>query len=212
MGFWGVTPVSMQHDGTTDLTDFSISSECSACKCQDCKAKNDGVINAINALTISIKEMASKSGVIPSKRISYPYTVLEIKAAKRRKKDTSKVSSSIKKSKITTPLSLSCTVVQCARATGEQHMPKKMNVHHLFQQTKRGCGLFIAAYAEYLSNGLQVPNDRLNVGLLRKRYAALLWKYRGAKAQKPYTSDIKDPRRSKQNSAAPDEEQLVHIE
>ncbi|PHT30714.1 hypothetical protein CQW23_29702 [Capsicum baccatum] len=33
-----------------------------------------------------------------------------------------------------------------------------------------------------------------------------------AKAQKPYTSDIKDPRRPKTNSAAPDEEQLIHIE
>ncbi|KAF3671252.1 hypothetical protein FXO37_08133 [Capsicum annuum] len=43
------------------------------------KAKQDGVINAINALTISIKEMTSKRGVILSKRTSYPYTPLEIK-------------------------------------------------------------------------------------------------------------------------------------
>ncbi|PHU05383.1 hypothetical protein BC332_26205 [Capsicum chinense] len=36
------------------------------------------------------------------------------------------------------------------------------------------CGPFVAAYAEYLSDGLQVPNDGLNAGLLRKIYAALL--------------------------------------
>ncbi|PHU21635.1 hypothetical protein BC332_06742 [Capsicum chinense] len=56
------------------------------------------------------------------------------------------------------------------------------------------CGPFVAAYAEYLSDGLQVPNDGLHVGLLRKRYAALLWKYGEVKTQKPYASDVKDPR------------------
>ncbi|PHT76431.1 hypothetical protein T459_19953 [Capsicum annuum] len=53
------------------------------------------------------------------------------------------------------------------------------------------CGPFVAAYAEYLSDGLQVPNNELDAGLLRKRYAALLWKYGEAKAQKPYATDVK---------------------
>ncbi|KAF3644254.1 putative protein EIN4-like [Capsicum annuum] len=114
------------HTGCTDFSsDFAISSKYSICKCQDCKAKYDGVINVINALTDSIKEMTSKRGVILSKRISYPYTPLEIKAAKRRRKDTSKASSGIEKSKIAMPLSLSCTDAQCARATRVQHDPKK---------------------------------------------------------------------------------------
>ncbi|KAF3627283.1 hypothetical protein T459_16057 [Capsicum annuum] len=73
------------------------------------------------------------------------------------------------------------------------------------------CSLFVVAYVEYLSDGLQVQNDRLDDGLLRKRYAALLWKYGEAKAQKSYASNIKDPRRPKMNSVAPDKEQLVHI-
>ena len=86
------------HNGCTDFSpNFAASSECSSCKCQDCKAKHDGVINAINALIASVKEMTSKRGIIPSKRISYPYTPLEIKADKKRRKDTSKASSSIKK-------------------------------------------------------------------------------------------------------------------
>ncbi|PHT66027.1 hypothetical protein T459_30452 [Capsicum annuum] len=108
--------------------DFAASSKCSSCKYQDCKAKHDGVINAINALTASVKKMTSKRGTILSKRISYPDTPLEIKVAKRRRKDTSKASSIIKKSKIATPLSLSCTDVQCARVTEEQHMLKKVDV------------------------------------------------------------------------------------
>ncbi|PHU00862.1 hypothetical protein BC332_30649 [Capsicum chinense] len=78
---------------------FSTSSEYSSCKCQDCKVKHDEMINVINALTAPIKEMTSKRGFIPSKRISYPYTPLEIKVSKRRMKDTSKASSSIKKKK-----------------------------------------------------------------------------------------------------------------
>ncbi|PHU08759.1 12-oxophytodienoate reductase 1 [Capsicum chinense] len=86
------------HTSYTDFSlDFATSSECSACKCQDCKAKHDRVINAINALTASVNEMTSNRGVIPSKRISYPYTPLEIKAAKKRRKDTSKALSSIEK-------------------------------------------------------------------------------------------------------------------
>ncbi|PHT58913.1 hypothetical protein CQW23_01276 [Capsicum baccatum] len=228
------------NNGCTDFSsDFSASSECSSCKCQDCKAKHDGVINAINALVAFVKEMISKRGVISSKRISYLDTPLEIKAAKRRRKDTSKASSIIKKIKIATPLSLSCTDVQCARATEEHHELKKVDVtataeehtmivdspstaskdeekvkphihvifYYLRKKAKlkiqeqyryttgnylykvyinnaydRDCSPFVAAYAEYLSDGLQVPNDGLDAELLRKRYAALLWKYEEANA------------------------------
>ncbi|PHT51586.1 hypothetical protein CQW23_06048 [Capsicum baccatum] len=109
-------------------TNFATSSECSACKCQDCKDKHDGVINAINALTSSVKEMTSNKGVISSKRISYSYTPLEIKVDKRRRKEISKASLSIEKSKIATPLYLSCTFDQCTRAIGEQHELKKVDV------------------------------------------------------------------------------------
>ncbi|PHT74330.1 hypothetical protein T459_21607 [Capsicum annuum] len=108
--------------------DFVASSECCSCKCQDCKAKYDGVINNINALTAFVKKMTSKRGVIPSKRISYSDAPLEIKVAKRRKNDTSKASSIIKKRKIEIFLSLSCIDVQCARATEEKHELKKVDV------------------------------------------------------------------------------------
>ncbi|KAF3636355.1 hypothetical protein FXO38_24234 [Capsicum annuum] len=154
--------------------------------------KYDGVINAINALTVFIKKMTSTRSVIPSKKISYPYTPLEIKVAKKRRKDISKESSRIKKSKISTPLSLSCTTVQCTRFIREQHELKK--VEHLGRGSKiltklinnyskwiadgllkqHVDSLFVAAYVEYLSDVLQVPNDGLDARLLRKRYADLL--------------------------------------
>ncbi|PHU02085.1 hypothetical protein BC332_27336 [Capsicum chinense] len=76
------------------------------------------------------------------------------------------------------------------------------------QQTisSQDCGPFVSAYVEYLSDRLQVPNDRLDVVLLHKRYATLLCKYGEAKAQKPYTTNVKDPRRPKSNFIGPDEE------
>ncbi|KAF3648278.1 hypothetical protein FXO38_18255 [Capsicum annuum] len=141
-------------------------------------------------------------GIIPSKKISYPYTPLEIKKAKRIRKHTSKESSSIKKTKISRPLSFSCTDVQYARATRDHHELKKLINDYsewifdelLKHHAGRDCGLFVAACVNYLSDGLQVSNDRLDAGLLHKINAALLWKYGEAKAQKPYASDTKDPR------------------
>ncbi|KAF3681088.1 hypothetical protein FXO38_01921 [Capsicum annuum] len=237
------------------LKHFAVSSKCSSCKCQECKVIQDGVINAINALTVSVKKMISKRGVIPSKKISYLNTPLEIKAAKKKERHFQGIINH-NKSKIAMPLSLSCTDAQCARATEEQHELKKVDVtatveehnvivdnpstyskdeekvepvkwiadgllkHHVgryCQQQQKvsrnekwliniikgfsilaglpwNCGPFITAYAKYLSDGLQVPNDGLDAGLLCKRYAALLWKYEETKVQKPYATDIKDPR------------------
>ncbi|PHT27962.1 hypothetical protein CQW23_32429 [Capsicum baccatum] len=92
--FETISHYDYDHNGCTNVsTDFAASSECSSCKCQHCKVKHDGLINSINALTTSIKEMTSKSGVIPYP----PDAPLEIKVAKRRRKDTLKASSIIKK-------------------------------------------------------------------------------------------------------------------
>ncbi|PHT98318.1 hypothetical protein BC332_32758 [Capsicum chinense] len=69
----------------TGYTDFTSPSECSTCKYQDCRAKHDVVINAINALTTSVKELTSKRGLIPSKRILFPSAPLEIRAKRKRR-------------------------------------------------------------------------------------------------------------------------------
>ncbi|PHT34852.1 hypothetical protein CQW23_26652 [Capsicum baccatum] len=97
-------------------------------------------------------------------------------------------------------------------ATIEEHNITVDNPSIASKDEKKNCGPFVAAYAEYLSDGLQVPNDKFDAGLLCKRYAALLWKYGETKAQKPYATNVKDPQRPKPNFVAPDEEQLVHID
>ncbi|PHU16553.1 hypothetical protein BC332_17758 [Capsicum chinense] len=261
------------HNGCIDFSpDFAASSECSSCKCQDCKTKHDGVINAINALTASIKKMTSKRGVIPSNRISYPDTPLEIKAAERyfqqqpevfqneecliniikgfsipaglpwhlvnevyipnncgdefhwvlavvilkercirvydsmlRRRRSEPLFEIQKQAKIlSTYLDMSGFLDQKVRTDWsmiEAYRDRMANpfvvqyVDGIVQQTIGSlyCGPFAAAYAKYLSDGLQVPNDELDVGLLRKIYATLLWKYGEATAQKPYATDVKDP-------------------
>ncbi|KAF3634623.1 hypothetical protein FXO37_26391 [Capsicum annuum] len=110
----------------TSYIDFASPSECSACKCQDCREKHDIVINVINAFTASIKELTSKMGLIPSKRILFPSAPLEIRD-KRRRKVIFKALSSIQKSKIATPLSVCCTE-QCTMSKEEQHKLKKVDV------------------------------------------------------------------------------------
>ncbi|PHU04821.1 hypothetical protein BC332_25643 [Capsicum chinense] len=106
--------------------DFASPSRCSACKCQDCKAKHDVVINVINVLTASVKELTSKMGLIPSKRILFPSAPLEIRA-KRRRRVISRALSSIQKSEIATPLSV-CRTKQRTISKREQHELKKVDV------------------------------------------------------------------------------------
>ncbi|PHU24974.1 hypothetical protein BC332_03306 [Capsicum chinense] len=110
----------------TGYTDFTFSSECSAYKCQDCRAKHDVVINAINALTASVKELTSKGGFIPSKRILFPSAPLEIRA-KRRGRVIFRALSSIQKSKIATHLSV-CFTEQRKMSKGKQHELKKVDI------------------------------------------------------------------------------------
>ncbi|KAF3614173.1 putative dnaJ -like protein subfamily B member 4-like [Capsicum annuum] len=107
----------------TGYTNFASPSKCFACKYQDCRAKHDVVINAINALTASVKELTSKRGLISSKRILFSSVPLEIRA-KRRRRVIFRALSSIQKSEITTPLSVCCTE-QRTMSKGEQHEMKK---------------------------------------------------------------------------------------
>ncbi|PHU14016.1 hypothetical protein BC332_15221 [Capsicum chinense] len=220
------------HTSCTNFSlDFATSIKYFASKCQDFKAKHDGVINAINALTTSVKKITSKRGVIPSKRISYPYTPLDIKVDV-----TIEATAEEHNITIDNPSTASKEKVKVEPVSSEERnnypfegfnisseAPKKLTQlindysewigdgllkHH----ADRNYDLFITAYTEYLSDGLQVPNDELDAGLIRKRSTVLLWKYREAKVQNPYTSDIKDPRRPKSNFTASDEEKLIHIE
>ncbi|PHU06776.1 hypothetical protein BC332_23265 [Capsicum chinense] len=114
-----------QYDHTGYI-DFASTNKYFTCKCQDCGVKRDVVINAINALTASVKELTSKRGVIPSKRILFPSTSLDIKS-KRRRKVISKSLSRIQKSKIATSMFVCCTA-QYTMSKGEQHELNKVDV------------------------------------------------------------------------------------
>ncbi|KAF3639638.1 hypothetical protein FXO38_12918 [Capsicum annuum] len=52
-------------------------------------------------------------------------------------------------------------------------------------------GVLVATYAEYLSDGLQVPNDRVDAELLRERYDTLLWNCESVNDQKGYVATVK---------------------
>ncbi|KAF3684386.1 putative protein EIN4-like [Capsicum annuum] len=57
------------------------------------------------------------------------------------------------------------------------------------------CGVFVAAYAEFLSNQMQIPSSNLDTEYLRKIYASLLWNYGVKKANKIYSSGHDNPLR-----------------
>ena len=58
----------------------------------------------------------------------------------------------------------------------------------------RDCRLFVVAYAEFLSNVLEVPPCGISVDTLRMRYASLLWNYGIINALNDYVSNNEDPK------------------
>ena len=57
------------------------------------------------------------------------------------------------------------------------------------------CRDFVAAYTEFLSDGLQVPSDGISFETLCMRYASLLWNYEILKPRSGYVSYNEDPQR-----------------
>ncbi|KAG5617242.1 hypothetical protein H5410_017066 [Solanum commersonii] len=100
------------------------SSSCSACKCEECKNKEARLIStgedvkkSLDALTSVVKELISKRGVIPSRKISEPFTPLKIK---RRRKSISKILSNMKKRQQIATTPLPCNVESSSGAIEEQ--------------------------------------------------------------------------------------------
>ncbi|PHU03502.1 hypothetical protein BC332_28753 [Capsicum chinense] len=104
--------------------------------------------------------MTSKRGVIPSKRISYPNTLLEIKAIKRRRKDTSKLSSIIRKSNIATPLSLSFTD-EDVTATVEEHNIIVDNPSTAFKDEEKVDLISLGELKNYPFEGFNISDEAL---------------------------------------------------
>ncbi|PHT34115.1 hypothetical protein CQW23_25915 [Capsicum baccatum] len=77
----------------------------------------------------------------------------------------------------------------------------------------RDCGVFVAAYAEFLSDQMQIPSSNIDAEYLRKRYATLLWNYEVKKIKKIYSSDHDDPPRQRPFYVpSTDESNIVAIE
>ncbi|KAM3344908.1 hypothetical protein P3S68_024617 [Capsicum galapagoense] len=75
------------------------------------------------------------------------------------------------------------------------------------------CGVFVAGYDEYLSEGMNVPSGGFEAEYHRMRYATLLRKYGIQKAQKDYVSENDDPPRSwLRNIRISGKDEIVSIE
>ncbi|XP_060190405.1 uncharacterized protein LOC132619558 [Lycium barbarum] len=72
---------------------------------------------------------------------------------------------------------------------------KVVYVENLAQQTAGSMdwGVYVAAYAEYLSLGNGIPAEDFDVELLRTRYAALIWDYARQKMEAKAISDDEAP-------------------
>ncbi|PHT67536.1 hypothetical protein T459_27023 [Capsicum annuum] len=79
-------------------------------------------------------------------------------------------------------------------------------------QASRNCGLFVAAYAEYLSDGHQIPSLEFDLEKHHTIYASLLWDYGVNKAYTGYVSDNQDLPRPKRTFIPPENTEMIHIE
>ncbi|KAM3359704.1 hypothetical protein P3S68_019415 [Capsicum galapagoense] len=72
-------------------------------------------------------------------------------------------------------------------------------------------GVFVAVYAEYLSEGLVIPSSGIDAQYHRMRYATLLCKYGSVKAEKGYFSKNDDPPRSRNSFTQKEKVCVLHI-
>ncbi|XP_069153232.1 uncharacterized protein [Solanum lycopersicum] len=72
-------------------------------------------------------------------------------------------------------------------------------------------GLYVTAFAEYMSDQINISYADFSPDYLRQRYGALLWSYGSEKAKCGYVSDNDDPSKSRGVVTPSPEEDLVHI-
>ncbi|PHT95728.1 hypothetical protein T459_03610 [Capsicum annuum] len=76
----------------------------------------------------------------------------------------------------------------------------------------RDCGVFVDVYAEYLSQGLDIPSLRIDAHYHRLRYASLLCKYGSVKAENEYFSKNDDPQRSRMKFTPKETDRVLRIQ
>ncbi|KAH0722903.1 hypothetical protein KY290_005568 [Solanum tuberosum] len=74
------------------------------------------------------------------------------------------------------------------------------------------CGLFVAAFAEFLSDEIPIQSNNFRSDYLRSRYTTLLWNYGSEKAEAGYVSDNDDPSKPTGHFTPPNHDALVNLE
>ncbi|KAM3360302.1 hypothetical protein P3S68_020014 [Capsicum galapagoense] len=74
------------------------------------------------------------------------------------------------------------------------------------------CGLFVAVFAEYLSDWYQIPSSEFDSKKHHTRYAYLLWDYGVNKTCTGYVSDNQDPPRPKQTFIRSEDTEMIDVE
>ncbi|PHT55555.1 hypothetical protein CQW23_04041 [Capsicum baccatum] len=72
-------------------------------------------------------------------------------------------------------------------------------------------GVFVAVYADYLSEGLDIPCSGIDTQYHRLRYASLLCKYGSKKAENGYFSENDDPPRPRSKFSPKETNRVFHI-
>ncbi|XP_055824331.1 uncharacterized protein LOC129892810 [Solanum dulcamara] len=73
------------------------------------------------------------------------------------------------------------------------------------------CGVFLTIFAEYFSDGIFIPNTRLNTEFFHSSYVALLWRYGCQKAMDGYVSDNDDPKKPR-SDISPSQGELIDVQ
>ncbi|WMV31146.1 hypothetical protein MTR67_024531 [Solanum verrucosum] len=63
------------------------------------------------------------------------------------------------------------------------------------QDDSLDCGVFVAAFAEFVSNGQHILNQQVKADILRKRFGAILWEYVRRKQASDLQSEDERPKR-----------------
>ncbi|PHT86737.1 hypothetical protein T459_08843 [Capsicum annuum] len=106
------------------------------------------------------------------------------------------------------------SLLDADKKTTDQHAFDVHIVDGIVQQSSGmlDCGLFVVAYAEFLSDGHQIPSSKFDLKKYRTRYASLLWDYGMNKACTRYVRDNQDPPRPKRTFLRSEDTEMIDVE
>ncbi|KAM3290232.1 hypothetical protein P3S67_018521 [Capsicum chacoense] len=97
----------------------------------------------------------------------------------------------------------------------DQHAFDVHNVDGIVLQSSgscKDCGLFVAVYAEFLSDQHQILSSEFDPKKHRTRYVFLLWDYDVSKARTGYVTDNQDPSWPKRTFIRSEDTEMIDVE